>query len=161
MTIGIGYDAHKISKKGKMALGGITIDEKKAFDAHSDGDVVIHSLIDAILGAASSSTDKLHSNIGEYFNSNNTEKNIDSKILLDKIITNVYAYSELSIVNIDITVIGKKPFIQNYKDIMLKVLSTLLKIRKKQINIKGKSNNGIDSNGKGHSLSCITVIQMQ
>jgi 2-C-methyl-D-erythritol 2,4-cyclodiphosphate synthase len=147
MTIGIGYDAHKISKKGKMALGGITIDEMKAFDAHS--------------GAASSSTDKLHSNIGEYFNSNNTEKNIDSKILLDKIITNVYAYSELSIVNIDITVIGKKPFIQNYKDIMLKVLSTLLKIRKKQINIKGKSNNGIDSNGKGHSLSCITVIQMQ
>jgi 2-C-methyl-D-erythritol 4-phosphate cytidylyltransferase/2-C-methyl-D-erythritol 2,4-cyclodiphosphate synthase len=128
--VGTGLDIHPFIKNKQMVLGGINIKFPYGFKAHSDGDVLIHSLIDAILGASSSG------DIGEFFpDSDDKYKNISSKILLQHIV-NFVTKVGFEIVNVDITIIAQQPRIGKYKDDIKFLLSKLLKIPKFKINIK-------------------------
>ncbi|VAY88001.1 2-C-methyl-D-erythritol 4-phosphate cytidylyltransferase / 2-C-methyl-D-erythritol 2,4-cyclodiphosphate synthase [hydrothermal vent metagenome] len=127
---GTGFDIHQFEHKKPMFLGGIKIDSDFGFKAHSDGDVLIHSLIDALLGAAGAG------DIGEYFpDTSDKFKNIDSTILLEKVLK-LLVNTGFEIVNIDLTVIAQKPKLHKYKSDIKSKLSALLHIPIHKINIK-------------------------
>jgi 2-C-methyl-D-erythritol 4-phosphate cytidylyltransferase/2-C-methyl-D-erythritol 2,4-cyclodiphosphate synthase len=128
--VGFGVDIHPFEDNKEMFLGGIKIDYDKGFKAHSDGDVLIHSLIDALLGASGAG------DIGELFpDSDNKYKNIDSRELLKEVIELIYNIG-YEIVNVDISIVAQAPKINPYKAKIKEALSTILQIRKEQINIK-------------------------
>ena len=127
---GLGIDIHKFEENKEMILGGIKIDSPFGFKAHSDGDVVIHSIIDALLGASGAG------DIGEFFPDTDEQyKDINSTILLEKIVKfiNNVGYR---IVNIDLTILAEVPKINIYKNEMRTTLSKILQIAKYKINIK-------------------------
>lgn len=127
---GIGFDIHQFEDEKKMFLGGVHIPCDYGFKAHSDGDVLIHSVIDAILGASGAG------DIGEFFPDNDERyKGIDSKILLEYII-NFITNVGYEIVNIDITIIAQQPKINPYKQEIKNSLASLLNLCKPFINIK-------------------------
>ncbi len=129
--VGYGFDVHKFSCESKdMYLGGVKIPCDVGFEAHSDGDVVLHALCDAILGAIGAG------DIGEWFPPNDMRyKNVDSKKLLHKVINFAYSVG-YEIKNIDIMIMAQKPIITPYKNQMIDVMADMLDIRKNHINIK-------------------------
>ena len=158
MPTGIGYDVHKISSNGEMVLGGITIASLPAFEAESDGDVIIHAIIDALLGASNNVLEN-NKDISDFFNTNNTTKEKNSKKVLCKVLSTINRKKNLSIVNIDIVVIAAKPKIRDYKEEIITNLTNILNLNKKQLTIKGKSNNGIGETGSGEAVACIAIIE--
>ncbi len=127
---GTGFDIHPFENGKQMVLGGIKIDSSYGFKAHSDGDVLIHSVIDALLGAAGAG------DIGEFFPDTDDEfKDIDSTLLLEKIV-NFIINTGYEIVNIDITIIAQQPKINPYKNEIKTTMAELLEIPKYKLNIK-------------------------
>ena len=128
--VGNGIDIHQFEKSKQMVLGGVKIDSDVGFKAHSDGDVLIHSVIDSLLGACGAG------DIGEFFPDTDPKyKGADSKILLEKIvkfITNV----GYEIINIDLTILAEKPKINPHKKAITTTMAKLLNIQQQKINIK-------------------------
>ena len=128
--VGTGFDIHPFISNKQMVLGGVKIDASYGFKAHSDGDVLIHSVIDALLGAAGAG------DIGEFFPDTAEEfKDIGSTILLEKIVEFIIN-TGFVIVNIDLTIIAQIPKINPYKNDIKTTMAKLLKIPKYKINIK-------------------------
>lgn len=128
--IGNGYDVHQFELGKPMWLGGINIKSDRGFKAHSDGDVAIHALIDALLGASGAG------DIGELFpDSDATYKNIDSKELLKKVISFIKIIG-FEIINCDITIMAETPKLSSYKYMMRETLATLLGVSPAHVNIK-------------------------
>jgi 2-C-methyl-D-erythritol 4-phosphate cytidylyltransferase/2-C-methyl-D-erythritol 2,4-cyclodiphosphate synthase len=127
---GTGIDIHEFEQNKDMYLGGIKLPTDFGFKAHSDGDVLIHSLIDALLGASGAG------DIGEFFPDTNAEfKNIDSKILLKHIVEFIYNVG-YEIVNVDLTIIAQIPKINPHKNDIKNSIAILLGIEKQFVNIK-------------------------
>ncbi|GAB6189973.1 2-C-methyl-D-erythritol 2,4-cyclodiphosphate synthase [Marinitoga arctica] len=152
MRIGFGYDVHPFEKNKKLYIGGVEIPSDKGLKGHSDGDVLIHSIIDALLGAMGME------NIGELFPETNEYKNIDSKILLKKTMEKL---KNIKIINIDSTVITSYVRLNDYKEEIKNVLSNLMGIKKSQINIKGKSGNGLGIGGKNEGIEAYVVVLIE
>ncbi len=127
---GNGYDVHAFEPKRTMWLGGVAIDTDFGFKAHSDGDVAIHALIDALLGAGGMG------DIGMLFPDNDDAyKDIDSKELLQRVVTKLHNFG-FEIINVDLTIAAQKPRIGKYKDAMRTLLSQILRIDKARVNVK-------------------------
>jgi 2-C-methyl-D-erythritol 4-phosphate cytidylyltransferase/2-C-methyl-D-erythritol 2,4-cyclodiphosphate synthase len=127
---GTGFDIHAFEEKKIMVLGGVTIDVPYGFKAHSDGDVLIHSLIDALLGACGAG------DIGEFFPDTKAEfKDIDSTLLLKQIVSFVHSVG-YKIVNVDITIIAQQPKINPYKNSIKESIARLLHLKNSHVNIK-------------------------
>lgn len=127
---GNGFDVHPFEEGKPMVLGGIDIDSPFGFKAHSDGDVAIHALIDALLGAAGMG------DIGMLFpDTDNRYKNIDSKVLLAECIRKLHAFGFV-ISHADITIIAQTPRIGPYKDAMRRLLAGYLAIPPSRLNVK-------------------------
>ncbi|OQY10986.1 MAG: 2-C-methyl-D-erythritol 2,4-cyclodiphosphate synthase [Marinitoga sp. 4572_148] len=152
MRIGFGYDVHPFEKNKKLYIGGIEIPSNQGLKGHSDGDVLIHSIIDALLGALGME------NIGELFPETEEYKNIDSKILLKKTMEKLKG---IKIVNIDSTVVTSYIKLNPYKKQMKKVLSELMNIDASRINIKGKSGNGLGIGGKNEGVEAYAVVLIE
>ncbi|WP_459996658.1 2-C-methyl-D-erythritol 2,4-cyclodiphosphate synthase [Marinitoga arctica] len=152
VRIGFGYDVHPFEKNKKLYIGGVEIPSDKGLKGHSDGDVLIHSIIDALLGAMGME------NIGELFPETNEYKNIDSKILLKKTMEKL---KNIKIINIDSTVITSYVRLNDYKEEIKNVLSNLMGIKKSQINIKGKSGNGLGIGGKNEGIEAYVVVLIE
>ena len=152
---GIGYDIHPFENNKPMMLGGINIDVSYGFKAHSDGDVLIHSLIDALLGACGAG------DIGEFFPDNDkTYKNIDSKKLLNKIYTFVTNVG-YEIINIDITIIAQIPKIDPYKSEIKDMLSKILKISKVKLNIKATTSEKLGFIGREEGIAVQSIATLK
>src|SRR5512145_1904939 len=122
VRIGFGYDVHQLAEGRKLILGGVEIPHSKGSVAHSDGDVLIHAICDALLGAASLR------DIGFHFPDNSSDyKNIDSKVLLAKVIS-LLSDKNYSVVNIDTTICLQKPKIKDFVPEMQKVLANVIQI---------------------------------
>ena len=135
-----------------MSLGGIKFKSNYSLVGHSDGDVVIHSLIDAFLGAYAKK------DIGTYFpSSDKTFKNIKSTILLDNIYERINLKKAL-ILNIDITIISEVIRLEKYKSKIRKNISKLIKCPISKINIKAKSSDKIGIIGRSKGIACLTSI---
>jgi 2-C-methyl-D-erythritol 4-phosphate cytidylyltransferase/2-C-methyl-D-erythritol 2,4-cyclodiphosphate synthase len=152
---GIGYDIHPFENNKLMMLGGVKIDVPYGFKAHSDGDVLIHSLIDALLGACGAG------DIGEFFPDNNKMyKNIDSKKLLNRVYIFV-ANVGYEIINIDITIIAQIPKINPYKDKIKSMLSTILKIPKIKLNIKATTSEKLGFIGREEGVAVQSIATLK
>jgi len=128
--VGFGIDIHAFEENKKMYLCGVEIDSTLGFKAHSDGDVAIHALIDALLGAASLG------DIGELFPDTSSKfKDIDSKELLKEVV-NLIKGVGYKIINCDISIVAQKPKILPYKEKMSRKLSEILDISESRLNIK-------------------------
>jgi len=153
--IGFGYDVHKLSEGEELWLGGILIPHEKGTIAHSDGDVLIHAICDAMLGAA-----KLR-DIGYQFPDSSEEfKNIDSKILLKRT-NDLISGKGFKIGNIDATVVAQRPILRDYIPKMEETLAKVLNIDAEDISIKATTSEklGFEGREEGISVYAVTIIE--
>lgn len=152
---GTGIDIHQFTDDKKMYLGGVEIPCEYGFKAHSDGDVLIHSVIDAILGACGAG------DIGEFFpDTDEKYKGADSKILLKEILTFVYNVG-YEIVNIDLTILAQKPKINPHKDAIKSKLSELIGIKKQFINIKATTGEKMGFIGRSEGVAVQSIATLK
>lgn len=152
---GTGFDVHAFEDNTQMYLGGIKIDCDYGFKAHSDGDVAIHALIDALLGAAAMG------DIGMMFPDNDdTYKGIDSKELLSKVVKKIYDFGFV-IVNVDLTIAAEKPRIGNYKLQMRKTLAKILGCDSSRVNIKATTTEKLGFIGRGEGVGVIANANLK
>ncbi len=150
--IGQGFDIHKLVEGRKLIIGGIEIDYPKGLLGHSDADVLIHSIIDALLGALALG------DIGTHFPDNDPQyKNIDSTILLRKT-KKLIEEKGYKINNLDNTIFAQEPKMKPYIPLIQEKLSQILEIDKDLISIKAKTMEGQDSVGEKKSISTQSVV---
>ena len=155
IRVGFGFDVHKLQEGRDFFLGGIKIPYYKGAIGHSDADVLIHSICDALLGAVNLN------DIGSHFPDTSTEfKGIDSKILLKKVI-NIIANKGYKINNIDSTICLQKPKLSNYIPKMKKVLSEIIRIEQDDISIKATTTEELGFIGKQEGVSAYAVVLIQ
>ena len=153
--IGHGYDFHKLEEGKKFIIGGIEIDHDKGAVGHSDADVVIHVICDALLGALSLG------DIGKHFpDTDNIYKGIDSKILLKKVMKLVKE-EKCQISNVDVTILLQKPKLRNFIDSMRDTLSNIMEINKSQISVKATTTEGLGFVGReeGVAAHCVCILK--
>ena len=155
MFIGFGYDVHKFKKSRKLFLGGVKISDTNGLDGHSDADVLIHALMDALLGAAG------QNDIGHFFpNTDEKYKNISSVELL-KIVVKTLKKKKFKIINTDITVVAEKPKIYPYIEQIKEILSKTLNIKKQFIAIKATTNEKMGFIGRGEGICSMAVASLK
>ena len=153
--IGLGFDTHKLENNREFWLGGIRIPHEKGPSGHSDGDVLIHAIIDALLGAAGLR------DIGTYFPDTSSEfKNIDSKVLLRKSLKLVLEKGFI-ISNLDTTVVLQNPKIASYVPAMIKTLAEVLEIEESKISVKAKTSEKLGFIGREEGLSAYAIVLLQ
>lgn len=151
MRAGIGYDIHKLVKGRKLILGGVNVPAKKGLAGHSDADVLLHAVIDALLGAVGLG------DIGEHFpDTDKRYKGISSKVLLVNV-AKLIAVKGYSVGNIDGIIILENPKLSALKQKMAQNIAAILNIPKNNVNIKAKTNEGLDSVGKGAAIAAYAV----
>lgn len=152
---GNGFDVHAFDTKGEMYLGGVKIDSEFGFKAHSDGDVAIHSLIDALLGAAGMG------DIGMLFPDNDERYNgIDSKELLKAVVKKLYNYGFV-VVNVDITIAAEKPRLGKYKMKMREVLSKILNCEMHRVNVKATTTEKLGFIGRAEGVGVLANANLK
>ncbi len=153
-SVGIGFDVHRLVPNRKLYLAGLNIKSKLGTLGHSDGDPVLHSITDAILGACKMG------DIGQLFSDkSNKFKNIRSTILLKKVIEQT-KFKGFFINNIDINIITQTPKIKYLKNKMIDSIAKLCEISKNQINIKGKSTEKLGVIGKEKAIACEVICSV-
>ncbi|KGN02325.1 2-C-methyl-D-erythritol 2,4-cyclodiphosphate synthase [Clostridium novyi A str. 4570] len=151
MRIGMGYDVHKLCENRKLILGGIEIPYELGLLGHSDADVLIHAIMDSLLGAAALG------DIGKHFpDTDNKYKGISSMVLLKEVgkLLNENSYE---IINIDATIIAQKPKMAPYIKDMIKNIASALCINENQVNIKATTEEGLGFTGEGLGISSQSI----
>jgi 2-C-methyl-D-erythritol 2,4-cyclodiphosphate synthase len=155
IRIGQGYDVHRLAEGETLWLGGILIPHLKGTVAHSDGDVLIHAICDALLGAVNLG------DIGTHFPDNAEEyKNIDSKMLLKE----TYALVKnagFEIVNIDTTVSAQQPKLKPFIPEMKKIMAEVLGVETVQISVKATTTEKLGFEGREEGISALAVVLVQ
>jgi len=154
MRIGFGYDVHKLVQGRKLILGGLIIPWEKGLDGHSDADVIIHSIIDALLGAMG------EGDIGSHFpDSDKKYSNISSIILLKETLK-IMEEKDFTINNIDISVVIEKPYLYPYISKIRTRLSEIFNLSVDRINLKATRNEkmGFVGRSEGVAAYCVASI---
>ena len=150
---GIGFDIHKLMRGKSLYLGGIKIPFHSGLKGHSDGDVILHAIIDAILGATRKK------DIGTYFPSIKKFKNIRSPKMLKPIIDNLDKFN-FSINNLDINLICEQPKVSKYRNKIISSISNLMGLNKDLINLKGKTVEKLGLIGKEKAIACEVIVSI-
>ena len=150
---GIGFDIHKLIRKKPLFLGGIKIPFHSGLKGHSDGDVILHAIIDAILGAIRKK------DIGTYFPNTKKFKNIRSPKMLKPIINNLNK-SNFSINNLDVNLICEQPKVSKYRNKIINSISNLINLNKNLINLKGKTVEKLGLIGKEKAIACEVIVSI-
>ena len=155
MKVGIGYDIHRLVEDRKLFLGGIEIPYIKGLLGYSDGDVVLHAIADAMLGALSLG------DIGRHFPDTEPEhEGIPSSKILEKVVGMMSAKG-YTINNVDTVILAEEPKIYPFKEKMVERLSQTLHTEKDRINIKATTNEGVGSIGKGDAIAAYAVVTLE
>ena len=153
--IGIGYDIHKLTTGRDLIIGGVKITHEKGLLGHSDADVLIHAIIDGMLGALALS------DIGTLFPDNDIEyKNIDSTILLKKVYE-LIKDKNYKISNIDSNIIAQKPKMMPYIPKMKETLCKILELEQNNLSIKAKTNENLDAVGQELAIEAQAVVLLK
>ena len=155
MRVGTGFDVHKLGDDRKLILGGVEIPFIKGLEGHSDGDVVIHAIIDSLLGAAGLG------DIGEYFPSSDIKYKDINSITLLKSTVEIIKNAGWTIGNIDVTIIAQVPKLSTFIDLIKTSLSSSLDIKSNNINIKATTTDGLGFIGQGKGIACQSVALIQ
>ena len=152
VRIGHGYDIHRLQQHGRLLLGGVVVDENMSAVAHSDGDVVIHGLVDAILGALGKG------DIGEHFpDSDPRWKGAASIVFLHQAIKLAHQ-DGWRVVNADVTVLAEKPRLKPFK---ARIVETLTHALGAPVNLKAGTNEGCDAVGRGEAIAAHAVVLLR
>ena len=155
MRIGVGFDVHRLVEGRRLFLGGIEIPYHQGLLGHSDGDVLIHAICDALLGAIA------EGDIGVYFpDRDETIKDIRSTVILSHI-TNLIKGKGFRVVNIDTVVITEEPRIYSYREDMKSVIAEILNIDRGGVGIKGKTTEGLGFTGRGEGIAAHAVARVE
>jgi len=155
LRIGQGYDAHRFTEGGQLVLGGVPVIYEKSLAAHSDGDVALHALCDALLGAAAMG------DIGRHFpDTDKSFKGIDSRILLRHTHTKLAAQG-FAILNVDVTIVAQSPKLAPYIDKMRATIAQDLKVEVDNVNVKATTTEGMGFEGRGEGISAHAVALLQ
>lgn len=155
LRIGQGYDAHRFTEGGQLVLGGVPIEFEKSLAAHSDGDVALHALCDALLGAAAMG------DIGKHFpDTDQNYKGIDSRILLRNVCAKLTAQG-YAIGNVDVTIVAQRPKLAANIDRMRATIATDLQIEIDAVNVKATTTEGMGFEGRGEGISAYAVALLQ
>lgn len=150
--IGEGHDIHRTVAGRRLVLGGVAIDADFGLDGHSDADVLIHAVIDALLGAAG------QGDIGEWFpNTDDRWKGADSAELLKHVVQTVIADS-WQIQNLDCTISAERPKLSDWKPAIRQNLARLLQIDETRLNVKAKSGELVGPIGRGEAIAADVVV---
>ena len=155
LRVGIGYDVHKLVDSRKLMLGGVHIPFEKGLLGHSDADVLIHSIMDSLLGALAKG------DIGKHFpDTDSNYKNANSMELLVEI-NNIVKSEGYSIVNIDSVIVAQKPKLTPYIEDMVKNIASNLNISENQVNVKATTEEGLGFTGSGDGISAKAVVLIE
>lgn len=147
MRIGMGYDVHKLAEGRKLILGGVEIPYEKGLLGHSDADVVVHAIMDALLGAAALG------DIGKHFPDTDDKYKGISSIKLLQYVGKLLKENGYTIGNIDATIICQKPKISPYREAMVENVARALEIDNSQVCIKATTEEGLGFTGEGLGIS--------
>ena len=154
MRVGTGYDVHRFRAEGDgtLRLGGIEVPEAPSLDGHSDGDALIHAVIDALLGAAG------EGDIGQHFPPGDpATKGIDSRELLTRVVRLVVARG-YAVHNVDTTVIAERPRLGPYITPMREALARGLGVTASSVNVKATTHERVGALGSGEAIAAIAVV---
>ncbi len=152
MRIGQGYDVHRLVTNRPLILGGVTIDYEKGLDGHSDADVLLHAICDALLGAAALG------DIGQHFpDSDSSLAGVDSRILLRNI-AGLLDKNYYKVVNIDATVVAQKPKLSPYVLAMRENIAADLSLNIAQISIKATTTEQLGFEGRGEGIGSQAIV---
>ena len=155
MRVGQGFDAHAFKRGVRLVLGGVEIPHASGLEAHSDGDVVLHALCDALLGAAGLG------DIGRHFPPDDSAyENIDSRILLRRVVDLVVG-NGFRIVNADITIVAQEPRMAPHTAAMRENIRTDLKLDPSRVNIKATTTERMGFTGRGEGIAVFAVALLQ
>ncbi len=149
---GIGYDIHRLKAGNSLLVGGVRISASLMAEAHSDGDVLIHSLIDALLGAMG------QPDIGELFPDSDPQFKGISSLQLLRQVKEILDNQDYKIMNIDTVLILESPKIGPYKNEIIKNIAATLQIPQSDFNVKAKSKEKTGAVGRGEALECFTTV---
>ncbi|MEY3548074.1 MAG: hypothetical protein RLZZ552_441 [Verrucomicrobiota bacterium] len=146
--VGLGYDIHPLVAGRPCILGGVNIPSPVGPEGHSDADVLLHAVADAILGAAGLR------DIGHYFpNTDNSLKGLASSVIVRKAVAEARANGGWLVSNVDIVIIGERPKVMAHVDAMKAKVAEIIGISDSQVGIKATTNEGMDSIGQGKALA--------
>jgi len=150
--IGIGYDLHRLVPGRPLILGGVTIPYERGLLGHSDGDVVLHALCDALLGAIG------EPDIGELFSDSDPAwKDADSRRFVSEVRARVHA-AGYRVANIDLIVHAERPKLSPYKSQIRQTVAELVGLPPERVGLKAKTNEGLDAVGHGEALACWAAV---
>lgn len=154
MRIGMGYDVHRLVENRKLIIGGVTIPYEKGLLGHSDADVLLHAVMDALLGAAALG------DIGKHFPDSDPEyKGISSVILLKKV-GQLLMEDGFLIENIDATIIAQAPKMRPYIDSMRENIAKALEMDADHVNVKATTEEGLGFTGSGEGISAQAICML-
>lgn len=155
MRIGHGYDVHRLVHGRKLTLGGVDIPFEKGLDGHSDADVLLHALMDALLGAAGLR------DIGTIFpDTDESYRGISSALLLQRVNEKI-TQCGLHVGNIDVTVLAQRPKLGGYIPLMRRAIAQTLEIDETRVNIKATTEEGLGFTGSGEGIACHAVCLLE
>lgn len=150
--VGHGFDLHRLQPGGRLILAGVVVSNDFSPVAHSDGDVVLHAVVDALLGAIG------EGDIGEHFaNTDERWKAAASTLFVEHALDLVNA-REYRVGNIDILVLAEQPKLKAYKQAMRNRVAELLDVHANQVNIKAGTNEGCDAVGRGEAIAAHATV---
>lgn len=152
MRTGLGFDSHPFSKERALVIGGVKIPHERGLSGHSDADVLLHAVCDALIGAAGLSS------IGELFPDTDPHyKDADSALLLQEVFNRIQKLGYL-VVNLDCTILAEEPMLVPYRDRMRDRIAEILKIEISQIAIKPKRGEGMGFVGRAEGIAALAVV---
>lgn len=155
IRVGQGFDAHKFSEQGELVLGGVLIPFERGVDAHSDGDVLLHAICDALLGAAGLG------DIGGHFSDQDlVNKNRNSREFISEIL-NMLDGKNLKVVNVDATIILQAPKISAFIDDMRRIIAEDLKIESEFVNVKATTTEKMGFVGREEGIAAMAIVLLQ
>ncbi len=155
MRIGFGYDVHRLVEDRKLILGGVEVPYEKGLLGHSDADVLVHALMDAMLGAAGMG------DIGRHFPDNDDRyKGISSMILLQKV-TELLTEAGYMVNNIDVTVVAQRPKLAGFIPQMEQNLADVLQVATDAVNVKATTTEKLGFEGEGLGISAYAVCSVE
>ncbi|MGB9755416.1 MAG: 2-C-methyl-D-erythritol 2,4-cyclodiphosphate synthase [Desulfurella sp.] len=153
--VGFGYDLHQLKKGSKLLIGGVEIDSEFGAFSFSDGDCLLHALVDAMLGGAGLG------DIGEYFpDTDERFRDINSSFFVTETL-DLINKNDFKIVNMDATILLERPKLMNYKQIIKKNIANLLNISEYSVNIKAKTNEKIGEIGASLAIASYVVVLLE
>lgn len=152
MRIGMGYDVHKLARNRKLVIGGVNIPYENGLLGHSDADVLVHAIMDSLLGAAALG------DIGQHFPDNNPKYKGISSIKLLSHVLNLLEQYKYKIENIDATIVAEEPKLAAYIQDMRHNIANTLRIEMHQINIKATTTEGLGFIGEELGIASYSIV---